>query len=45
MSLLHVDDNVYFLQVICSSGIAWMMLCQIVGEKVALSKSHFPAIL
>ena len=36
MSLLHMADNVYSVQVLCSSGTVLMMLCQIVGEKVAL---------
>src|SRR5262245_28759383 len=34
----------YSLQVICRSGNARVMGCQIVGEKVALLKSHFFAI-
>jgi len=32
------------LQVICGSGNTLVMLYQIVGEKVALSKCHFSAI-
>jgi hypothetical protein len=44
MFFLRVADRVYCSQVFCSIDTALRMLYQIVGEKVALSKSHFPAI-
>jgi hypothetical protein len=40
-SICGVGANVYSLKMVFISGDASVMSCHIIGEKVALSKSHF----